>query len=103
MAAGILRAAEVYDEPALVNLSSGTETSVRDVVETLATITGFQGEIVWDSSRPDGQARRVFDVSRAKQEMGFECSTSLEEGLRQTVDWYRAHRHEARNVMALPS
>jgi len=103
VAAGILRAAETYDEPALVNLSSGEETSVREVVETLKEITGFQGEIVWDASRPDGQARRMFDVSRAKREMGFECTTSLAEGLRQTVGWYRAHRHEARNVMALPT
>ena len=100
VADGLLQAGEAYDESALVNLASGVETSVRDVVDTLTEITGFDGEIVWDASRPDGQARRVFDVSKAKQEMGFECRTSLREGLSRTVDWYRNHRHEARNVMA---
>ena len=100
VAEGILRAGEVYDEPALVNLSSGVEHSIREVVDTLAEITGFQGEIAWDTSRPDGQARRLFDVSKAEQEMGFACRTSLADGLRRTVDWYTEHRHEARNVMA---
>lgn len=99
VAAGLLRAAETYDRPELVNLSSGTETSIRDVVETLADITGFTGEVVWDVSRPDGQARRMFDVSKAKRELGFECGTSLREGLSRTVEWYRTHRREARQVM----
>jgi len=100
VAAGILRAAEVYDEPALVNLSAGREHSVREVVALLTELTGFEGEIAWDASRPDGQARRMFDVSKAREEMGFECTTGLREGLRKTVDWYRANRSEARNVMA---
>ena len=100
VAEGILRACEVYDEPALVNLSSGAEHSIREVVDSLVDITGFQGELVWDASRPDGQARRVFDVSKAKSEMQFECGTGLREGLERTVDWYKEHRHEARNVMA---
>lgn len=96
VAAGLLRAAEIYDQPALVNLSSGTETSIREVVEILADITGFTGQIVWDTDRPEGQARRVFDVSKARRELGFECRTSLREGLTQTVQWYRTHRSEAR-------
>ena len=100
VAEGILKAAETYDEPALVNLSSGAESSIREVVDALARVTGFDGELTWDTSRPDGQARRMFDVSKAQADMGFACNTSLEEGLRLTVDWYRAHRHEARNVMA---
>jgi GDP-L-fucose synthase len=100
VAEGILKAAEVYDEPALVNLSSGTEASIRELVDTLAEITGFTGETVWDASRPDGQERRLFDVSKAKKDMGFACSTSLRDGLELTVDWYRANRHEARNEMA---
>ncbi|MEM7204413.1 MAG: NAD-dependent epimerase/dehydratase family protein [Planctomycetota bacterium] len=103
VAEGILRAAEVYQEPALVNLSSGTETSIKEVVDTLVEITGFGGEIAWDRSRPDGQSRRVFDVSKAKQDMGFACGTSLRDGLQRTVDWYRAHRKEARNVLAFDS
>ncbi len=103
VAEGILRAAEVYDAPALVNLSSGVETSISDVVALLTALTAFRGEVVWDKSRPDGQARRVFDVAKAKREMGFECRTSLREGLRRTVEWYRAHRREARNELVFGS
>jgi GDP-L-fucose synthase len=99
VAEGILRAAEVYNRPELVNLSSGKEANIREVVETLAQITGFDGEIVWDSSRPDGQARRLFDISKARRELGFEARTNLREGLRFTAEWYRIHRSEARNVM----
>ena len=101
VAEGILKAGEVYEETALVNLSAGREASIIEVVDLLIEITNFDGEIVWDRSRPDGQARRMFDVSKAKEEMGFECSTSLRDGLQKTVDWYRANRNEARNVMAL--
>ncbi|MBM4431814.1 MAG: GDP-L-fucose synthase [Chloroflexi bacterium] len=99
VAEGILRAAEAYDRPELVNLSSGNETSIREVVETLVEITGFNGEMVWDRSRPDGQARRVFNVSKALRELGFEAGTSLREGLRLTADWYRANRNRARVVV----
>ena len=103
VASGLLRAVETYDRSELVNLSSGTETSIGEVVESLTDITGFNGEIVWDTSRPDGQARRLFDVSKAKRELGFECRTTLKEGLRRTVEWYRTHRREARNVMTFDS
>ena len=101
VAEGILRAAEHYDEPALVNLASGVETNIIQVVEALTEITGFGGEIVWDRSRPDGQARRVFDTSRAQREMGFTCRTGLREGLQKTVDWYRANRADARNAVVM--
>src|SRR5438132_50353 len=70
VADGILRAAEVYDRPQLVNLSAGKETSIADVVNTLTGITGFKGKIVWDSSRPDGQSRRLFDITKARTELG---------------------------------
>ncbi len=103
VARGMLRAGEIYDEPQLVNISAGRETSVRDVVEMLTEITGFQGEVAWDASRPDGQSRRRFDVSKAEDELDFACSTSLRDGLRLTVDWYREHRDEARNVMVFPT
>lgn len=103
VARGMLRAAEVYDEPQLVNLSAGRETSVREVVELLTEITGFRGEVVWDTSRPDGQRRRLFDISKAERELDFRCETPLREGLRLTVDWYREHRDEARNVMTFPT
>jgi GDP-L-fucose synthase len=103
VAEGILRAAEVYDAPALVNLSSGKESTICEVVDTLAEITGFRGRIVWDPSRPDGQSRRLFDISKAERELGFRTRTLLAEGLRLTVDWYRAHRAEARNTSTAPS
>ena len=101
VAEGILLAAEAYDQPELVNLSSGRETSIREVVETLVEITGFDGEIVWDTSRPDGQARRVFDMSKAKRQLDFEARTSLREGLQRTVKWYQVNRAQARNVVKL--
>jgi len=103
VADGILLAAETYESAELVNLSAGRETSIREVVDTLAEITAFDGEIVWDSSRPDGQSRRVFDISKARRDLRFEARTSLHEGLRKTVDWYSEHRHEARNVMRFTS
>lgn len=99
VAEGILRAAEVYEQPELVNLSSGMEASIREVVETLADITGFDGDLVWDSGRPDGQSRRLFDVSKAERDLNFRPRTSLREGLVLTVDWYRTHRAEARNMV----
>ena len=102
VARGMLRAGEVYDRPELVNISAGRETSVREVVDMLAEVTGFRGDVVWDAARPDGQSRRRFDVSKAADELGFECSTSLADGLALTVDWYREHQAEARNVMTFP-
>jgi GDP-L-fucose synthase len=101
VAAGMLLAAEVYDGPQLVNLSSGQETTIREVIELLRKITGYSGEIRWDDSRPDGQVRRVFDLSKARDELSFEANTSLSEGLEKTIDWYRANRGTARNVAAL--
>jgi GDP-L-fucose synthase len=97
VADGILRAAEVYDQPQLVNLSAGQETSIYDVVTALAAITAYNGKIVWDSSRPDGQSRRLFDITKARTELGWTPATSLREGLAQTVEWYRANRATARN------
>ncbi len=93
VARGLLRAAEVFDRPDLVNLSSGKETTIREVVEALADLTGFEGTIRWDASRPDGQLRRLFDTTKARREMGFEARVDLREGLRLTLDWFRAHRH----------
>jgi len=103
VAKGILRAAETYDRPALVNLSSGRESSICEVVNALAEITGFRGQIVWNQSRPDGQSRRLFDVSKAERELGFLAHTTLLAGLRLTVDWYRAYRDQARNAVTVTS
>ncbi|HVP55161.1 MAG TPA: GDP-L-fucose synthase [Candidatus Eisenbacteria bacterium] len=97
VAAGMLRAAEVYGSGELVNLSSGREHSIREVVATLAEITGHQGEVDWQTSRPEGQSRRMFDISKAQKELGYDAKTSLRDGLQTTVDWYRANRASARN------
>lgn len=97
VATGMVRAAEVLNEPAMINLASGRETSIREVVDALASITGFSGRIVNCADRPDGQSRRVFDVSRARELLGWSSITSLAAGLETTVDWYRKNRETARN------
>ena len=88
-AEGIVRAAALYDEPAAVNLGSGKEVVIRDLVETIARLAGFEGEIRWRSDRPDGQPRRQLDTSRAFEKFGFRAETSLEEGLKRTIDWFK--------------
>lgn len=96
VAEALLLVAEKWDSSEFINISSGVETSIREVVELLGEITGFEGEIVWETDRPEGQVRRVFDLTRAKEELGFECRTDIREGLKKTVDWYRESRETAR-------
>jgi GDP-L-fucose synthase len=93
---GLLKAAELINRNEVINLSSGIETSVRDVVLALREITDFKGKIVWNASRPDGQLHRRFDTSKAQQLLGWSTKTLLRDGLRITADWYRQHQHEAR-------
>jgi len=88
-AEGIVLAAERYDGDQPVNLGSGMEISIRDLVETIAGLTGFKGDIAWDTSKPNGQPRRCLDVSRAEREFGFRARVPFEEGLRRTIEWYR--------------
>ena len=102
VATGMIRAAEVYNDSTLVNLSSGKEHSIREVVDLLVELTGFQGKVIWDASRPDGQIRRRFDISKARRELGYEPVTDLREGLRKTVEWYAANWDQARNDVAVP-
>jgi GDP-L-fucose synthase len=83
-------AAEHLDTSDPVNIGTGTETNIRALAETIERLVGYQGETVWDPSRPDGQPRRFLDVSRAQELMGFEASVPLEEGLRRTIDSFRA-------------
>ncbi|MCS7027091.1 MAG: GDP-L-fucose synthase [Bryobacteraceae bacterium] len=78
---------EEYDSDEPVNLSSGTTTSIRELTELIRSLTGFRGEIVWDTTKPDGQLEKIFDVSRMKR-LGLECPTPLEVGLRKTIDWF---------------
>jgi len=87
-AEGIVLAAERYNGAEPVNLGSGNEISIKALVELIARLVGFTGEIVWDTTKPDGQPRRAIDHTKAQQLFGFTASTSFEEGLRQTIDWY---------------
>ena len=82
-------AAEGYDGAAPVNLGTGVETSIRELAETIADLTGFDGEIVWDTSMPNGQPRRSLDATRANELFGFQAKTSLRAGLERTIAWYR--------------
>ncbi len=87
-AEGIVRALEYYDKPEPVNIGSGIEISISDLVKTIAHLCDFKGTIRWDASQPDGQPRRLLDISRAKKEFGLEVKTNLEEGLAKTILWY---------------
>jgi GDP-L-fucose synthase len=89
-AEGIVLATERYDGPEPVNLGAGREISIRDLAELIARETGFRGEIVWDTSKPDGQPRRALDTTRAAELFGFRARTDFLEGLRRTIEWYRA-------------
>jgi GDP-L-fucose synthase len=91
-AEGIVRAAELYDGADPVNLGSGREVRIRDLAALIARLTGFGGRIRWDAGRPDGQPARRLDVGRARERFGFEAGTSLEDGLRRTIDWYLEDR-----------
>jgi GDP-L-fucose synthase len=90
-ARALLLMAERYDRSDPVNIGTGQETSIRALAETIAAATGFEGEIVWDTSRPDGQPRRALDVSRAEREFGFRAEVPLEDGIKRTVEYYRQH------------
>ena len=90
-ARALLLMAERYDSSEPVNIGTGQETSIRELAETIAAATGFEGEIVWDTSRPDGQPRRALDVSRAERGFGFRAEVPLDEGIRRTVAYYREH------------
>ena len=88
-AEGILLAAENYDGNEPVNLGSGMEISIKDLVELIVTLTGFEGKIIWDKTKPDGQPRRALDVKRARELFGFQAQTPFEEGLRNTIEYFK--------------
>lgn len=98
-AEAIVAATERYDSPEPVNIGVGKEIAIRDLVELIARATGFAGEIHWDTTKPDGQPRRVLDTTRAAREIGFQASTSFEDGLRTTVDWFREHLGAGRQAI----
>ena len=94
-AGGIVAALESYDGAEPVNLGSGEEIRIGDLVRLIAEVTGFRGEIRFDPSQPDGQPRRKVDVSRARAAFGWQSTTTFRDGLRATVDWYRETRAAA--------
>ncbi len=89
---GILSAAEFYDGSEPVNIGSGQEISIKDLAELISRLTGFKGRLVWDTSKPNGQPRRGLDTNRAAEYFGWRASVNFEEGLRQTIAWYRENR-----------
>ncbi len=89
-AEGLVAAALEYDSPEPVNLGSGREITIRELTETIARLSNFTGEIMWDPSKPDGQPRRCLDVSRAKEAFGFTARTTLEDGLAKTIAWFES-------------
>lgn len=95
-AEGILLATERYNGSEPVNLGSGMEISIKDLALLIKRLTGYEGEFVWDTTKPNGQPRRALDVSRAEQYFGFRAKVPFEEGLRRTIEWYRAHRAAVR-------
>ena len=92
VALGMIRAVEVYERNELVNISSGVETTVREVCAHLAELTGFAGATRWDTTKPGGQLRRWFDISKSKRDLQFVPQTDIRTGLAQTVEWYRANQ-----------
>ncbi len=89
-AEGVIRAAERMQEPVPINLGCGREIRIKDLAELIARLSGFEGGIRWDTSKPDGQPRRCLDTSRAAQLLGWKAEVDFEQGLRRTIDWYRA-------------
>lgn len=94
-AGGIVQATERYDDVDPVNLGAGHEVTIRDLAALIAELVGYEGAIHWDASKPDGQPRRMLDVSRARERFGFEARVSLVDGLRRTVEWWREHGDSA--------
>jgi dTDP-glucose 4,6-dehydratase/GDP-L-fucose synthase len=90
-AEAIVAATERYDSPEPINVGVGKEITIRELVHLIADATDFTGEIRWDTSKPDGQPRRVLDTTRASERLDFHAGTSFEDGLRATVDWFREH------------
>lgn len=97
-AEGIALATERYDGGEPVNLGSDSEIAIKDLAELIVKLVGFEGDLRWDPSKPDGQPRRRVDASRARELFGFEAKVSLEEGLRKTIDWYLVNREQAERI-----
>ena len=97
-AEGIILAAEQHNDSRPLNLGTGEEVSIKSLATLIAAEVGYKGRITWDSTKPNGQPRRCLDVSRIKQALGFQAKYSLRDGLKKTIEWYRAHRGTLREV-----
>jgi len=93
---GIVTAAEKYNGAQPVNLGSGYEISIRDLAEMISRLAGFEGKLVWDTSKPNGQPRRGLDVTRAKEYFGWQARVPFEEGMRRTIEWFKANKDKIR-------
>jgi GDP-L-fucose synthase len=93
-ARGLVDAAVHYDQPDPVNLGAGFEISMKELARLISVKVGYQGQVVWDTSRPNGQPRRMLDVTRAAEQFGFRAQVGFEEGLERTIAWYRSHKAE---------
>jgi len=82
-------AVKKYNKPDPVNLGSGFEISIKDLVKLIVKLTGFKGKVIWDKSKPDGQPKRRLDISKARREFGFKAKVNFEKGLKQTIEWYK--------------
>jgi len=91
-AEAIILAMERYNKSDPVNIGAGFEISIKELVKLIVKLTGFKGQIIWDTSKPDGQPRRMLDTTKAFTEFGFKATTSFEQGLKQTIEWYREFR-----------
>ncbi|MFX0134137.1 MAG: GDP-L-fucose synthase family protein [Candidatus Hodarchaeota archaeon] len=91
-AGAIILAAEKYNKPEPINIGAGFEIKIKDLVKLIAQLTGFKGKIIWDTSKPDGQPRRMLDTSLAKREFGFKAKTNFEQGLKKIIDWYMLNK-----------
>jgi GDP-L-fucose synthase len=96
LARAIVLLMEVYDSAETINVGTGEDQSIREIAELVAKVVGYEGEIAWDTSKPDGMPRKLLDVQRLKS-LGWRPTTSLEDGLRDTVEWYHEHRAEIRS------
>jgi GDP-L-fucose synthase len=90
-ARGLVMGAQFYDEAEPVNLGTGSEISIRDLVELICRLMNFEGKLIWETDQPNGQPRRCLDTARAKESFGFTAQVDLEEGLHRTIEWYRQH------------
>ena len=96
-AEGLVRAAEAMDDPVPINLGTNMEITIKDLVTLIARLSGFTGEIRWDPTKPDGQPRRCLDTERAAKLLGWRAQVGFEDGLRRTIEWYRANRGHRAN------